>query len=214
MKNKAILLVIATCFVSVSCTNNETEKKAALSKIITENFIWKDSVINYTLDSSCLTLTFPNTPEFTGWNFEFWVHKKVAADGRSDIHNTHWANRCYELENNQIKIDSLDFKGINSDSLEITLEIIPCNIIMGYRRAPFDVMLPYSKTNDSKLHFFNFRRFVSFPQNGGRVLTGFMNKGEQYTLINLNCLDSMKNEELKVYCKEEVEKFVKKNGAN
>jgi len=79
---------------------SEDEKKECWARFAEEDFQFRDTVLTYTLDTSKLTIYFPEKPQYNYWIIESWVNRWDESEGDGE----YFGNNTFKIVNGKVVI--------------------------------------------------------------------------------------------------------------
>lgn len=177
MNSNILILSLLLLFWS-SCGPTDDQKRQALEAFIDRDYHFKDTLLNYQLDSSTLEVIFPSTPEYNQWLIEAGLLNKITGK------EIYLGNHTKIVNKNKITFDNVT---INKDSVEfydVWLFACPSVKEKMFISQPFSNIRSMWRVEDSV-------RKILKPDEYWH--------GLRFVRFNLDARDTL-TEDLKMYC--------------
>jgi len=191
--NINLALICLVIFISCGGEKKGPDRKEAMAMVIDSNYVLKDSVFTYVMDSSSIVFNFGSKPAFSDYSFHFWISKK-SNDSDVVYHNAYSGKMGYVVNDQTIRIDSLDLKGESPDSLYVTLELEAYNT---------DLL-----AQEGNLVISSCVRYIE--KSGDKKLVPYSDWYKEAVFINYNNLDKIKDKDTRKFVEQEVTKITKR----
>ncbi|HLP56775.1 MAG TPA: hypothetical protein VK151_17180 [Fluviicola sp.] len=184
---KVVAFVVLSCFLA-GCRPGEIEKKQALKNLVEDNFVVKDTLIHYTLDTNRLVLEFATKTDYRYWISEAGLYTPddgheiyLGASDKQEVIDNKMVFTGFSLSEADLKNYKPWFFGFPYLENELVISEPFGNIRIMYRRR---------KNTEN----------ILVPDDFSRKM--------RYVKFNLDVFDTL-SPELAAYCEQEVLKRFK-----